>query len=188
VVHIGDSLTVGTTSPSYLPDAAQRLDAQYARVGVVFPLVDGSGGRSVVETLPNQQNGETVAKVFRAAGFRGCWVIALGTNDAANIAVGSGVDQRTRIERILAVAAGEPVLWVDTRTLVTSGAYAEVNMQAWNDALAQAQADHPNLVVYPWSTVVQDGEYQRDGIHLTSAGYAARARGIADALAQAFPG
>jgi lysophospholipase L1-like esterase len=188
VVHIGDSLSVGMTSPSYIGDPTLRLDAQYERVGVALPYIDASGGRSVVETLGSQLNGETVARRFREAGFQGCWVVALGTNDTANVAVGSGVDRRARVERILAVAAGDPVLWVDTRTLVGSGAYAAANMVAWNETLAQAEVDHPNLVVYPWSTVVQDGWFVRDGIHLTSAGYVEQARGVADALVAAFPG
>ena len=35
--------------------------------------------------------------------------------------------------------------------------------------------------------MVRDGWFIADGIHYTSAGYAARARLIADALAKAFP-
>ena len=34
---------------------------------------------------------EAAAKKLRRAGFEGCWVIALGTNDAANVAAGSAV-------------------------------------------------------------------------------------------------
>ncbi len=48
--------------------------------------LESSGGRSVIEHLDGQEDGEVVAKRIRKSGFHGCWVIALGTNDAANVA------------------------------------------------------------------------------------------------------
>jgi len=41
--------------------------------------------------------------------------------------------------------------------------------------------------VYDWAAAVKDGWFISDGIHYTSAGYAARAYLIAQALARAFP-
>jgi lysophospholipase L1-like esterase len=41
--------------------------------------------------------------------------------------------------------------------------------------------------VYDWAAAVKDSWYITDGIHDTSAGYAARAHLIAQALARAFP-
>src|SRR5262249_10998175 len=57
VAHIGDSTSVDLISPQMLPDPAQRLQARYAAVGVAHLRIDASGGRSVVEELPGQQNG-----------------------------------------------------------------------------------------------------------------------------------
>ena len=33
---------------------------------------------------------------------------------------------------MMSVAAGDPVLWVDVKSLVASGAWSNANMQLWN--------------------------------------------------------
>ena len=91
VAHIGDSTSVDLISADYLPNPAQRLGARYAGVGVKHLRIDASGGRSIVEELPGQLNGYKVASAWRGQGYHGCWVFALGTNDAANIAAGSTI-------------------------------------------------------------------------------------------------
>ena len=187
VGHIGDSTSVGMVSSTWLPDAAQRLSAQYADVGVRHLRVDASGGRSIVEEMPGQLNGAVVAQNWRAAGFRGCWVFALGTNDTANVAVGSNVGRMARIQEMMAVAHGEPVMWVNTQTDLTSGPWSEANMQLWNADLLHACRAYPNLRIFNWAGQVQPAWHLSDGIHYTSAGYAIRAHAIARGLASAFP-
>lgn len=187
VGHIGDSTSVGMISPQVLPAPAERLAAQYARVGVRHLLVDASGGRSIVETLPGQVNGYNVAREWVREGFRGCWVFALGTNDTANVAVGSGVGRMARIAEMMAVAHGEPVLWVNTHTLLPTGPWSQANMRLWNDDLLRACALYPNMRIFNWAGMDQPGWHLPDGIHYTPAGYAIRAHAIARALALAFP-
>ena len=187
VAHIGDSTTVDLISPAVLPDSAQRLAARYAAVGVTSLHVDASGGRSIVEELPGQVNGYDAAQAYWNEGFRGCWVFALGTNDAANVAAGSRVGLTARIERMMSVAHGEPVLWVNTRTQLTASPWAESSEQAWDDALVRALAQYPNMRIFNWAAVAQPDWFLSDGIHYNSAGCAARAAAIAGALARAFP-
>ena len=79
------------------------------------------------------------------------------------------------------------MLWVNVKTLDPDGPSAESDMRLWNAALTQACHQYPNLRVFDWAAVAQDGWFSSDGIHYTSAGYAARARLIAHALAHAFP-
>ena len=122
-----------------------------------------------------------------AAGYRGCWVLALGTNDTADVYVGSTVSQAARIQRMMSVIGNQPVMWVNVRSLLTSGPYAESQMQLWNSALLQACARYPDMRVYNWAADAQSSWFIADGIHYTSAGYAARAHLIAQALAGAFP-
>jgi hypothetical protein len=174
-------------SPASLPDAAQRLAAQYSDVGVRHLWADASGGRSIVEEMPGQVNGYNVARNWVGQGFRGCWVFALGTNDTANVAAGSNVSRMARIDEMMAVAHGEPVMWVNTHTLLSAGPWSEANMQAWNDDLAKACARFPNMRILNWAALDQPGWHIPDGIHYTSAGYAIRAAAIARGLAQAFP-
>ncbi len=187
VAHIGDSTSVGMVSPTWLANPAQRLAAQYRDVGVRHIQIDASGGRSIVEEMPDQINGYKVANAWYQQGFRGCWVIALGTNDTANVAAGSNVGLLSRIQEMMAAVHGEPVMWVNTQTDLTSGPWSEANMQAWNGALVQAAKQYPNMRIFNWAGMVQPGWHLSDGIHYTSAGYAIRAAAIAQALTRAFP-
>lgn len=187
VAHIGDSTSVDLISPASIPNAPERLGARYAAVGVKHVKIDASGGRSIVEELPGQLNGYKVASAWRNQGYRGCWVFALGTNDAANIAAGSSVGMMARIDQMMAVAHGQPVMWVNTRTLLSSGPWANANEQAWDKTLVRALAKYPNMRIFNWSAVARPGWFLPDGIHYNSAGCAMRARAIAGALARAFP-
>ncbi len=187
VAHIGDSTSDGLVSPEYLPKPGERIAARYEDVGVRSVVTDISGARSVVEVLPGQINGYDAARNITRGGFRGCWVIALGTNDTADVAAGSNVGLATRIGRMMKAARGEPVLWVNVKSLLSSGPYAEVNMLRWDHALISACAKYPNMRVYNWAAEVKSKWYISDGIHFTSIGYKHRARMIADALARAFP-
>jgi hypothetical protein len=187
VVHIGDSTSEGLTSPSYLPDPGQRIEAQYRRVGAKHVFTAITGATSVIETLPGTTNSYDAAKGLLTHGVRGCWVIALGTNDSADVAAGSQVGLSARIAKMMSLLHGQDVMWVNVRTLVHSGNYAEDDQQKWDNALVQACLQHPNMRIYDWAHVVKDSWFIDDGIHFTSAGYASRAHLIANALAKAFP-
>ena len=187
VAHIGDSTSLDLISPGSLPDPAQQLGAQYHDVGVRHVRIDASGGRSIVEELPNQINGYKVASSYWAHGYRGCWVFALGTNDVANVQAGSAVGLTARIDQMMSQAHGEPVLWVNTRTELFAGPWADAGEQAWDAALAQALKTYPNLRIFNWSAVAQPSWFLGDGIHYNTVGCAIRAHDIAAALAHAFP-
>jgi peptidoglycan/LPS O-acetylase OafA/YrhL len=187
VIHIGDSTSDGLTSPDYLPIASERIDAQYALVGVTTEHFEISGARSIVETYEGLPNAQSVAASWKQEGYHGCWVLALGTNDTANVYVGSNVGRLARIQRMMSTIGDQPVMWVNVKSLLGSGPYSEQNMQLWNDALLDGCREYPNMRVYDWADVVQTAWYIDDGIHYNTPGYAARARLIAQALAHAFP-
>jgi peptidoglycan/LPS O-acetylase OafA/YrhL/lysophospholipase L1-like esterase len=187
VVHIGDSTSDGLISPDYLPNPHKRIGAQYARVGVTRFIPEISGGTSVVETATGGPNAYQVAQQLVRDGYQGCWVLALGTNDTADVAIGSNTGRAARIRQMMAVIGRQPVLWVNVKSLVPSGPYAESEMQAWDAALLRACARYPNMRVYDWAAAVKNRWFIDDGVHFTSAGYAARAHLIANALAAAFP-
>jgi peptidoglycan/LPS O-acetylase OafA/YrhL/lysophospholipase L1-like esterase len=187
VVHIGDSTSEGLISPDYLPNPRDRIGAQYAKVGVTTFIPEISGARSIVETYDGQANAYTVARQLIQHGYRGCWVLALGTNDTANVYVGSPVSLATRIKQMMSLIGNQPVMWVNVKSLLASGPYSESNMQLWDRALIQACASYPDMRVYDWAAAAKDSWFIADGIHYTSAGYEARAYLIARALATAFP-
>jgi peptidoglycan/LPS O-acetylase OafA/YrhL len=187
VAYIGDSTSAGMVMPSYLPDPARRLDAQFAQVGATSQDIEISRARSIVETLSGQANAEEVARQLVTKGFRGCWVLALGTNDTANIYAGSPVGRMARIEQMMSVVGDQPVLWVNMKSLLASGPYSEANMKLWDRTLVQACARYPNMRVFDWASVANDSWFISDGLHYTSEGYAQRARLTAASLVHAFP-
>jgi len=187
VVHIGDSTSEGLISSDYLPDPADRITARYADVGVRSSTMKIVGATSIIESLPGTPNAYQMAAQVMQGGFQGCWVLALGTNDTADVYVGSNVGREQRIEKMMALIGNQPVMWVEVTSLLSSGPYAEQNMQLWNQALLQALPRYPNMRVYNWPAVAQRSWFIPDGIHYTTIGYEHRATAIADALADAFP-
>jgi peptidoglycan/LPS O-acetylase OafA/YrhL len=188
VAHIGDSTSEGLISADYLPRKWQRIGAQYRRVGVQHVHFEISGARSIIETWEGQPNAHTVAEQLKAEDYHGCWVLALGTNDTADVYVGSPVSLAARIRQMMAVIGNQPVMWVNVVSLPEAPVdYSEAQMELWDRALVQACPSYPNMRVYDWAAVARPKWFISDGIHYTSAGYAARARLIARALATAFP-
>ena len=188
VVHLGDSTSVSLISESFLPDPMDRVDEQYRLVGVTEPRTEISGARSTVESFQGEPNSTDVATGITASGYRGCWVVAMGTNDAANVAAGSTVPYRDRIDRTMQAVGDGPVLWLTLRTEnAANDYYAEENMQALNAEIISACERYPNMRVYDWASQVQSRWYVDDGIHFNTEGSRERARRIARALATAFP-
>jgi peptidoglycan/LPS O-acetylase OafA/YrhL len=186
VVHIGDSTSEGLVSEEYLPPS-ELISSQYARVGATTQHLEVAGARSIYENYEGEPNAQEVAEAWKNEGFKGCWVIAMGTNEAANVAAGSNFTYDDRIESMMSTIGDEPVLWVNVKSLVPNGPYAEANMKNWDEALLDACDRHPNMRIYNWAADVKDKWFIPDGIHFTSEGYAARGRLIADALLEAFP-
>jgi hypothetical protein len=187
VAHVGDSTSVGLFQPEFLPVPGDALPAQYERVGVWALYTEVSPGRSTIEAIGGDENAFDTVVRLREMGYRGCWVVTIGTNDAANVAIGGIPDLRTRLDRMMFLFGSDPVLWVDAVTHLDDGPYADTNMQTWNEVLDEAAVRYPTLRLLHWSDVALDEWFVPDGIHYTSGGWAWRSHAIADALAAAFP-
>lgn len=189
VVQIGDSTSVGVDSPTKVPSPADTLSAQYKRVGVGSVDLDADGGRSIVGAVDGRPSAAEAVAAHLAKGETGCWVIAVGLEDAADIAKGSTVAADERIDRIMNQLRGQPVLWPTVTTSdATVRGYTAAAMAGFNNALRRAVVRYPNLAVYDWAAVAAgQPDWFVDGIHYTAAGTAARNTRFADALATAFP-
>jgi peptidoglycan/LPS O-acetylase OafA/YrhL len=189
VILIGDSTSEGLDSAEYLPIPSQRIEAQFEDIGTKEEIADISGARSIEEQYEGEPNAAEAAEAWKLQGFKGCWVLALGTNESANVAAGSTVGERERIDKMMAIIGDEPAMWVNVRSLVDDPGdpYAKENMEKWDEELVLACAAYSNMRVYDWASDVKDAWFIEDGIHFTSPGYAARAQLIAQALAHAFP-
>ncbi len=70
VTHVGDSTSDGLVDPNYLPNPADRIDAQYRRVGATTEHIEITGGTSILETAePGEVNTYQVASGYLAAGY-----------------------------------------------------------------------------------------------------------------------
>ena len=187
VVYIGDSTSEGSISTDYIPNRKRRLPKQLADVGVRSTYPEISGARSIVETFEGHPNAATVARQHVSAGFRGCWILALGTNEADNVYDGSPIHFRARIARMMSVIGHRPVLWVGAISLLRSGGYSEASMQRWNRDLIASCRRFPTMRVFDWPAHAKQRWFITDGIHYTSPGYVHRTHLIARALAKAFP-
>jgi hypothetical protein len=187
VVHIGDSTSVSLFEATGVGGDALTMQQRYrdAGVSVVFP--DNDGARAIIEHLGSDPNAAEVAQGVRDNGYHGCWVLMVGTNDAANIAAGASVAAEERIRRMLDVIGNDPVLWVNAVTQRTEDAYRNASMLAWNDELERVTAGYPNVRVFDWYDVVQPQWFRNDGIHYTVEGSAQRAALTAKALVDNFP-
>jgi hypothetical protein len=159
----------------------------YSAVGVRTATADVDGARSIVERYRDRPNAEEAVAARVAAGYSGCWVMALGINEAANVAVGGSVGHDERIDRMMRQVNGQPTMWTTAKTLKRTGPYADKQMAGWNAALVRACDRYPNLRVFDWRAEVRDDWYIYDDIHYSTAGYAERADRMAAALARAYP-
>ena len=186
VVHVGDSTSLGLVSAALLPDTDDQIAARYHAVGVERFWPEISGARSMVEKWKDQPNATDIVKKRHDGGYKGCYVMALGTNDPANTA-GDGPTLAARIDAVMDEIGDAPALWTTTRTLKDKGPYKNENMASWNATLVAACARHKNMRVYDWATEVRDDWFTVDEIHFNPLGYRERARRLAKALAIAFP-
>lgn len=188
VAHISDSTGVYLWEPQYVDGGANTMGERYRSVGVERWINDNSGGRSTRERVADwQTNALEAADAIRRSGFDGCWVVMIGTNDAANIAAGANLGAEERILRLLFVFGDDPVLWVDAATNRAETAYRNDNMRTWNDTLYRLAADRENVAVMRWSEQVRSNWYVSDGIHMGTEGRIWRAAFTAAALTQFFP-
>jgi peptidoglycan/LPS O-acetylase OafA/YrhL len=187
VVYIGDSTSEGETSTNYIPNPTLRLAAQLADVGVQTTVSEISGARSIVETFEGNANAATVAQSHISQGFNGCWILALGTNEVDDVHDG-GPSYQVRIQRMMGIVGKQPVMWIDSITLLPHGdPYAEDQMLVWNRTLLADCSRYPNMRVFDWASYAKRKWFIPDGIHYYSPGYVARSHDIAQGLAHAFP-
>lgn len=174
-------------SKDQIPNRAERLEARFANVGVKNLYVNASGGRSVFERFMNRPNVMDVLTPKLTSTFKGCYVIATGTNDAANDHTGSNMKIRQRIDTVMKATKGRPVLWPLPATIATNGSYNDAYMRDMDAQLRDATKRYPNLRLYDWRAEREEEWVEGDRIHDDRLGSRYRAAMYANALAVAFP-
>ena len=162
VAIVGDSLTDGIKT---------RITPFAARLGF-DAKIDAQTGRDIEAGL------SPLKKIVTG---RDLVVVALGTNDARSGLTAAEAD--TRIDEMMALATGKPVLWVNIYRSDTKGTMAAADL--FDQQLDAATSRYPNLTVLDWSSYIQSRPELMgdDHIHLTSDGYVARAEWLARQIA-----
>ncbi len=187
VFYIGDSTSEGVISTNYIPKEKHRLPARLRDIGVSEVETHITDALAIVEEFEGLPSAEEVARQEASEHPHECWILALGTNDAATITRGSNAGPEERIADMMRAIGPQPVLWVDVVSLLSSGYYEESGMERWNRALLAACRDFPTMRVFDWAGVARHSWFIDDGIHYTTPGYVNRTHLIAKALLEAFP-
>jgi hypothetical protein len=188
VVYIGDSTSDGESNPEFVPNRKLRAPAQLHKVGVKHVHMEVSGARSIVETYEGIPNGATVAQGYVDHGYHGCWILALGTNDSADVNAGSNVGLNARIHEMMHIIGNQPVMWINVLTIAGSPEYYEESgMHRWDEDLISACRRYPSMRVMNWAALAKHQWFIPDGVHYTTVGYEHRTKLIAHALVTAFP-
>lgn len=175
--YIGDSLSDATTRP----EIAHRLNQLGAKYSVPVSL-STSSGRAVIQgwditgrgvgTDQADGTGSEVAQTMKARGVN-CFIIALGTNDAA-AAAGNRSAIASRINLIMSLIGDSHVDWITPQTRLSNPArpgghvYTDANMAIVRSELDNAARRFPNLDVNHWERIpkVARGFWRADNIHL----------------------
>lgn len=186
VAQVGDSTSLAGINTQLVPDEHERTEGAYHDIaGIDHTWIDALAGRTTVDPASNGTNGVEALTALTTHN-PDCYVLALGTNDAGYLAMGSAVPAAERIDRMMALTAGKPVLWPTVVTLPTETAdgYQPASMRAFNAALADATQRYPNLHVYDWAALAEANPelFYEDGIHPNPDGARLRNRKFAEQL------
>ena len=177
VVHLGDSLSLGLQN---------TIVPLYADMGFKNIVVHAVNGGSI--WYPEGRSGLDVVRRYRAQYGSGvCWVIALGTNDAASTAY---KNWSLRIESIMKEIGNDPVIWVNVWFWSkTRPSYNLFVATAWNSLLFQYQKKYLKMRVFDWATIAKSNPqwFIYDGLHYNQTGIANRELWISRAAGILFP-
>lgn len=193
IVHVGDSTSLAMFTDSGVLTPADNATTVYKATGVRTVINSSFGARATNQGFKDAPSGnESIQQILNnGVDPDACFVIALGTNDAANMNVEGEDNSRGHIEATMKIIGPKhPVLWITT-IVNPAGAprwYDKSVMDAWNSALYAEQISHPNMWVYPWDKEVQPKWFiDGDGVHYNQVGSSERSHRFAQAVINAWP-
>lgn len=150
---VGDSTSVEfsdqnltTVTPGH---TGWPIDA-LADIGVRRIEQDLLPGRSFHEGAAGTNGIRAIEKITDRLGRQpDCWLFIMGTNDAANITVGSATDAVARADAVMAATGSTPVVWASplVGSHPTTTGYDPVPTDRFSRALNTYAAEHPRMHV-----------------------------------------
>lgn len=107
-----------------------------------------------------------------------CWVIALGTNDAAS---SQKPNDSTRITLTMEALDGDPVVWVNVwMNSKTRPNYSSTAARKWNTLLSNELSIYTKSYILDWDYLAKRNPswFSTDGYHYSSFGYQQRSEMI----------
>ena len=193
VVHIGDSTSLMMFDDAGVYTPFDNAEQTYRAAGATTVINSSFGARATNLGWQGGPTGLDSVNEILGTGVpeRTCFIIALGTNNAANQNRAGYDNSVADISAVMdAIGPNYPVLWVTpvTDDLWAPQYYQNAAMEVFNAGLYTAQESYPNLWVYPWNQEVREEWFlDGDGVHYNTDGNTARAHHFARALIDAFP-
>lgn len=161
---VGDSITVG---------AEAAIVIVVEGMGVDDVAVDALSGRRM--TTGPDPGVQAVGRVV--AEDPDLWVVALGTNDVANLTgpeeYGAAIDQLLAV-----IPADAPLVWIDVYLAMWPEESAE-----FNETLRDRLADRGHATAVDWASIAAADGVLGDGVHPTDSGNLRFAAAIAGGIA-----
>ena len=172
ILILGDSITWGT---EYFAKSQKLIAADAQWINIV---IDGQYSRRVAFPTPNASTKFSGVKTFKKLSDSGlkadAVIVALGSND---VAIETKQEVYELIIRDLMTTIGNvPVTWLTVNRRDTP-AIAKRSI-VFNQVLVRLAPEYPNLVLEDWySSIAKRSKWMAwDKVHLTPAGYQARAK------------
>jgi hypothetical protein len=164
LVMVGDSITAG---------APVGVLAAALQAGGWDAVIDGRGGRSILNRDTRYSGVDAVARLKAAGTDAPTWLIALGTNDlnairgSSDAAVHDTAQKRIRL-MLDAIGPGRTVYWVDVQCFTFSS-----TVTIFNEVVAEMTGTGELAGFVAWGSISAPhrAEYFTDAAHLTVTGY-----------------
>lgn len=193
IIHVGDSTSLAMFTDAGVLNPADNATKTYTATGATKVTNSSFGARATNQGYQDYPSGNDSIREILSGGIDkdSCFVIALGTNDAANMNVYGGTDYDTHIRATMDIIGPKyPVLWITT-VVNPNGSprwYTKDVMDAWNAELYRQQKRYPNMWVYPWDKDMRPEWFiTGDGVHCNTIGNSERSRRFAQAVVNAWP-
>ena len=133
-------------------------------------IYDVLPGRSFHETTPHGINGiDALKNINKDNKDIDCYLLQMGTNDAANIALGSTFTAEDRIKAVLENTGNSKVIWIAPQISkdATVQGYTPAAADVLNKALAQAEKDTPRLKIVSLPDKLKEAAGKVEGLPAT---------------------
>jgi lysophospholipase L1-like esterase len=163
---VGDSITEGSKD---------ELEKAFAGIGLDNVEINAEGGRRMVTSSSISSGVEGIEQVLEDGATPDLWVIALGTNDVANL---EPLQYADAIDEVLAALPPDaPVVWVDCYL-----SKFKSRSEEFDAVLREVLVARGNAKVVDWASIAGEDGVLVDGVHPSGFGRDELSRRVAETV------